>query len=47
MAQKNQGELGGAPSQQLDESPAAAIGKIKKPTSAKSPNAIWIPCDSK
>lgn len=40
MAQEKQGELGGAPSQQLDESMAAAIRKIKKPTSAQSPHAI-------
>lgn len=34
MAQGKQRELGGALFQQLDESLAAAIRKIKKPTSA-------------
>lgn len=47
MAQEKQGDLGAASSQQLDDSLAAATRKVKKPTSAQSPNAIWIPCDSK
>lgn len=46
MAQEKQGELGAASSLQLDESLAAATRKIKKPSSAQSPSAIWIPCDN-